>query len=231
MTLAIRSRSVRWLVLPLLLALLAGCSGDASRDGAAPGSAQSESGEAARDTKGAPGQGGTAIGQDPQKQETGQKAPTLAQGYQDPKTGLVVKTPYGWEAAPYEGAVVALLSPPAGAEDIFRENVLITYDDQFKNLNLAAYLKALAHDVRQRYPDTQTVESGEIEIAGIMGHWMIDTFTGAKGPSKVYRVVLIREGAAYVFHGTAPVATFDRYRPIFEAIARSITWPKPEGTK
>lgn len=217
---------MRWIVLPLLLALLAGCT-SAPKEAEKPASQEPKAGETrAGQSETDPKGGETAAKQEPEK-----KAPSLSQGYQDPRTGLVVKSPYGWEAAPYEEAVVALLSPSAGEEDIFRENVLITYDDQFKDLTMASYLKALAYDVRQRYPDTETVESGEVEIAGLMGHWMVDTFTGAKGPSKVYRVVVIREPGAYVLHGTAPVATFDRYGPIFEAIAKSMAWPKPEESK
>lgn len=213
MKLTSQSKPVRWLVLPLMLLLLAGCNSKP-----APG-------ETATESKARPKQEAAA------PKESEQKAPTLSQGYQDPKTGLVVKSPHGWQAAPYEGAVVALLSPAANEDDIFQENVLITHDDQFKNLNMAAYLKALAYDVRQRYPDTQTLESGEIEIAGTMAHWLVDSFTGPKGPTKVYRVVVIKAPSAYVLHGTAPAATFDRYRPTFEAIAASMAWPKPEGAK
>lgn len=215
MKLTIQNRTVWWIVLPLLLALLAGCGGKAAENGGESPTGEANTGPRAVE----PG-------------ETKEKKPAaLPQSYADERTGLTLKTPYGWTAAPYEGALVALISPSAGEEDIFLENVLITYDDQFKNLNMAAYLKALAYDVRQRYPDTNTEESGEIEIDGIMGHWMIDTFTGPKGPSKVYRVVLIKEPAAYVFHGTAPAGTFDRYKPIFEAIAASIAWPEPEEQK
>lgn len=220
MKLTINNRTVRWIVLPLLLAVLAGCGGKAVENGGGSTGGETPTGESKLDPKAA---------EEVQTKE--EKPAALPQSYVDEKTGLTVKTPYGWTAAPYEGALVALISPSAGEDDIFLENVLITHDDQFKNLSMAAYLRALAYDVRQRYPDTETVESGEIEIDGIMGHWMIDTFTGSKGPSKVYRVVLIQEPAAYVFHGTALAATFDRYKPIFEAIATSMAWPEPEEQK
>lgn len=148
----------------------------------------------------------------------------LPLSYSDPKTGIALSLPDGWTANAQDGAVVALISPQNGNEDFFRENVLITADDQFQNLTMDAYLKAMDHEVRQRYADTKTEESGEIEIDGLKGHWQVDAFTGTKGLSRVYRVVLIRETVAYVFHATAPAYTFDRYRPVFEAIARSIHW-------
>jgi hypothetical protein len=215
------SRTLRWMALPLLLLLFAGCGkAQAPASTSAPKAAEPQAtAPKATDAKESQAKAGEA-----------QKI-SLVQTYKDEKTGLAVSIPANWTAVPYEGALMALISPATGEDDIFRENVLITHDDAFKNLSLAAYLKALAYDVRQKYPDTQTLESGEIEIGGLQGHWLIDSFTGPKGPAKVYRVVLIKDAAAYVFHGTAPVQTFDRYRPVFETIARSIAWPKPGEKK
>lgn len=151
----------------------------------------------------------------------------LTQLFQDPVTGLTVRVPEDWLAFRVEGAVVALLSPLSGDEDFYQENVLITADDQFPEMDMPAYLEALDYDVKQRYPDTQTLESGEIEIGSIPAHWQVDAFTGPKGPARVYRVVIIRDQVAYVFHATALEYTFEKYRPLFEAIAATMEWQAP----
>ncbi|MFZ5813845.1 MAG: hypothetical protein ACOY93_00900 [Bacillota bacterium] len=212
---------MRWLLLPLLAALLAGCGTPAAKKGTEPPAQTGEQGGAKTGEAPAPSS-------DPQAEK---KGPVLKQLYTDEKTGLSVRTPILWEAGEKEGTVVVLISPQNGVEDLFRENIVITADDQFKDLTLAAYLKALGEEIRKRYPDTQTLESGEVEIDGILSHWMVDAYTGPKGPARVYRVVVIREQVAYVFHATAPEQTFELYRPTFEAIARSIAWPKPEAEK
>lgn len=205
---ALRKRTLRWFLLPLAISLLAGCSSagknkDAAPSESAPKGAQSTS------------------------KESEKKGPDLPLNYTDQQTGLTLKTPSGWEAAPYEGAVIALISPQNGVEDLFRENILITRDDKFPSPNMLSYLQALAQEVRKRYPDTETVESGEVEIDGMMAHWMIDSFTGPKGAAKVYRVVFLKDSVPYVLHATALAPTFDLYRPAFEGIAKSIAWPKP----
>lgn len=221
-----RSTIARWLLLSLLLALLAGCGG-----GSFPKSftdrIRSEAPEStANDKAGDPSE--TA------EPETGEKQPekkgvALNQLFTDEQTGLSLQAPLYWEAVMKDGAVVVLVSAQNGPEDLYRENVMITADHQFKDLTLAAYLKALTAEVRKRYPDTETLENGEVEVDGIRGHWLVDSFTlPNSGPAKVYRVVLVREAAAYVFHGTSPAPTFDLYRPVFEAMAKSMTWSRPE---
>lgn len=203
------------MLLPLLLVtLLVGCSKPAGSP--APG------GESSSDKKPAASKAGAG----PSDSATS-PAVQFPQRYEDDKTGLTIGVPEGWVATPYQEALVALISPQNGEEDFFLENLLITADDQFKDLTLASYLKALAAEVRKRYPDTQTLESGEVEVAGIAGHWMVDSFTGSKGATQVYRVVLVNGPVAYVLHGTAPVQSFERYRPIFEAMAQSVTWESP----
>ena len=128
--------------------------------------------------------------------------------YSHPGTGLTLGVPEGWEVYPLEDAVVAMISPVRGEEDFFRENIMVTADDQFPDLTLERYVEVLADEVKNRYPDTETLESGDITIADAEGRWMVDRFTGPKGEAWVYRVVLVREGTAYVLHGTAPVWTF-----------------------
>lgn len=158
---------------------------------------------------------------------SGEQGPVLTLIYSHPGTGLTLGVPEGWEVYPLEDAVVAMISPVRGEEDFFRENIMVTADDQFPDLTLERYVEVLADEVKNRYPDTETLESGDITIADAEGRWMVDRFTGPKGEARVYRVVLVREGTAYVLHGTAPVWTFDDYRPVFEAVARSATWIDP----
>lgn len=159
--------------------------------------------------------------------ESDDEEPLLTLIYSHPATGLTLGVPEGWAVYPLEDAVVAMISPQRGEEDFFRENILVTADDQFEDLTPDRYAEALAEEVRNRYPDTETLESGDITISGAEGRWLVDRFTGLKGEARVYRAVLVREEVAYVLHGTAPVWTFDDYRPVFEAVARSITWVEP----
>lgn len=202
-----RSARHLWPLVALLLLAAAGC--------AAP---QTQTPPASGDQ---PGADVTEPSSDGLGQE---KDPLLTLTYTHPETGLSLGVPEGWTAYPVEDAVVAMISPQNGEEDFFRENLLVTADDQFPDPTLEAYEEALAAEVRRRYPDTETLESGDITIAGIQGRWLVDRFTGPKGDARVYRVVLVRDGVAYVFHGTAPTWTFDTYRPLFEAVARSATW-------
>jgi len=153
----------------------------------------------------------------------------LTQTYTDPQTGLSFGVPDQWAAYPVEDAVVAMISPQNGEEDFFRENVLVTADEQFADRTLERYVEALNAEVRARYPDTETLESGDTTVAGLPARWLVDKFTGPKGETRVYRVVLVREQVAYVFHGTAPVWSFDKYRSVFEAMAQSIHWGEPEA--
>jgi len=215
----------KWWVLLLAVVLVAGCSRPAAKAPASEEKAEAASGE--------------AVSADPPKQEAGSgeqaaaasgtaAAPELDQTFDDPQGRMSLKAPAGWLAYGYEGAVVALVSPQNGVDDFFLENVLVTADAQFEDLTFPRYMKALEAEVRKRYPDTQQVETGEIEVDGQTAHFLVESFTSDKGPAKVYRVVIIRETTAYVLHATAPVQTFDRYRPIFEAMARSITFPKPQ---
>lgn len=212
-----RSTIAHWLLLPLLLALLVGCGG-----GSTPktGTDPAKSDAPASDTTEPEGV----------KTQPEQKGVTLKQHFTDEQTGLSIQAPLYWETSWKEGALVVLVSALNGPEDLYRENVVIIADDQFKDLTLVSYLKALATEVRERYPDTETLESGEIEVDGIIGHWLVDSFTLPRtGPAKVYRVVLVKESVAYVFHGTSPNLTFDLYRPSFEAMAKSMTWSKPDA--
>jgi len=207
-------------VLALLLLALAGC-------GAPPGPASSTGGDPAGAENEPPSP--------KEEEEPSEHDSLLTLIYSHPPTGLTVGVPEGWELYPLEDAVAAMISPERGEEDFFRENVLITADDQFPDVTLDTYTEALAEEVRSRYSDTETLESGDITISGVEGRWMVDRFTGEKGEARVYRVVLVRGSTAYVLHGTAPVWTFEDYRPIFEAVARSITWVEPrtatEGAK
>ena len=209
-----RSVRILWPLVALLLLTAAGC-----------GLSETKTPSAAGDQTGArvtdPQQGGAAEEQEPR----------LTLTYTHPETGLTLGVPEGWTAHPVEDAVVAMISPQNGEEDFFRENILVTADDEFPDPTLDAYVEALAAEVRRRYSDTETLEAGDITLDGIQGRWMIDRFTGPKGDARVYRVVLVREGTAYVLHGTAPVWTFDDYRPVFEAVAQSITWVEPRAVE
>ncbi|MBP2019073.1 hypothetical protein J2Z79_002489 [Symbiobacterium terraclitae] len=202
-----RSVCLLWPLAALLLLLAAGC--------AAPGT---EAPPAAGNRAGA------GVAEPPGEGDAGGQGPQLTLTYTDPETGLTLGVPEGWFAYPVEDAVVAMISPAKGEEDFFRENLLVTADDQFPDPTLETYVEALEDEVRRRYPDTETLESGDITVAGIEGRWLVDRFTGPKGEARVYRVVLVRDGVAYVLHGTAPVWTFDAYRPVFEAVAQSAAW-------
>ncbi|MFO7273375.1 MAG: hypothetical protein DIU55_000750 [Bacillota bacterium] len=204
------------LLLPLLVLAFFAAAGCGTGARPVPAAGGGEAGVTAEDA--APG---SEAGQD----ENPEIPLTLT--YSHPDTGLTLTAPEGWTVYPLEEAVVALISPQRGEEDFFRENILVTADDQFPDPTLDRYVAALEAEVRNRYPDTETLESGDLTIAGVPGRWLVDRFTGEKGEARVYRVVLIRDGTAYVLHGTAPVWTFDSYRPIFEAVARSITWVEP----
>ncbi len=211
----------RWLVVPLLFLLLAGCSRPESSDGTGDPAKGSDASAAQTTGKGTKGK--------PASDAAEEEGPALEQTFHDDQGRIELKVPEGWEAMGYEGALVALISPQNGEEDFFRENLLVTHDTEFENLTFPRYLKALEVEVRNRYPDTETLESGEIEIAGEMAHFLVESFTSLKGPAKVYRVVILRGSTAYVLHATAPVQSFDRYRPIFEAIAKSVTFPEPKS--
>ncbi|WP_374713058.1 hypothetical protein [Symbiobacterium terraclitae] len=202
-----RSVCLLWPLAALLLLLAAGC--------AAPGT----------DAPPAAGnRAGAGLAEPPGEGDAEGQGPQLTLTYTHPETGLTLGVPEGWFAYPVEDAVVAMISPAKGEEDFFRENLLVTADDQFPDPTLETYVEALEDEVRRRYPDTETLESGDITVAGIEGRWLVDRFTGPKGEARVYRVVLVRDGVAYVLHGTAPVWTFDAYRPVFEAVAQSAAW-------
>ncbi|WP_374713285.1 hypothetical protein [Symbiobacterium terraclitae] len=207
-------RSVRllWPLAALLLLVAAGCA--APEVQAPPASGD---------------QTGAEVTEPPEDGAGDAQGPQLTLTYTHPETGLTLGVPEGWTAYPVEDAVVAMISPAKGEEDFFRENLLVTADDQFPDPTLESYVEALADEVRRRYPDTETLESGDITIAGIEGRWLVDRFTGPKGEARVYRVVLVRDAVAYVFHGTAPTWTFDTYRPVFEAVVESATWAAAES--
>lgn len=202
-----------WLLFLLLAFLLLSAVGCSSAQTPAPEPSEKEGSEPAESAA-------SAGGEETEEVE-------LIQTFADPKTGLTLGVPDKWTAVPMVDAMITLISPQNGEEDFFLENAVVTADDQFEDLTMEAYLEALNLELRNRYPDTETLESGDITIADLPAHWMVDKFTGPKGEARVYRVVVIRENVAYVLHGTSPVWSFDRYRPVFEAIAKSATWVDP----
>lgn len=193
---SVRHRLMASLAALLMLSLLVGCSGKKAEKPAAKDEAP-----AATTPKGVP--------------------------FEDPATGIALQVPKGWNATPgLNESIVAMISPLNGEEDLFQENAILFVDKQFKDPTMKSYLEALAAEVRKRYPDTKTLEEGDMPVNGVDAHWLVDSFSGPKGPMKVYRLVLVHKETAYVLHGTSPAQTFDRYRPNFEAIGKSLRLPQ-----
>ncbi|MEW8977390.1 MAG: hypothetical protein AB2385_03210 [Symbiobacterium sp.] len=211
------------LLLTTLVLLAAGCDGPRARTPAVENAGPEHVSDAPTPAVG----GGSEPAEGEDEDDVGSSL--LALTYVDPETGLSVGIPGDWAAYETEDAVVVMVSPQVGEDDIFLENVVVTADDHFPDPTLDVYVEAMEAEVRNRYPDTETLESGDIVVSGVPGRWMVDRFTAPKGEARVYRTVLVREGIAYVIHGTALAPTFDKYRPIFEAVVRSVTWVEPDA--
>lgn len=152
-------------------------------------------------------------------------AGTLAQPTLVPyayEASFEIAVPEGWVTVEDQGMMrMVTLSPSEDADDAFRENVNVVLDGVPSGMTPTEYaeqsfaLLAEGTEGLEIVASDGAVLGGRIALRSIYEH----SYEGRR--LRVMSYLLIVGRRAYVITATAPEETFERYVPIFEAIASS----------
>jgi eukaryotic-like serine/threonine-protein kinase len=98
--------------------------------------------------------------------------------YESPEYGIKIIYPLNWtKMEQISGTVVAFLSPAENPSDIFQENIIIFIEDiTDESILLDEYTRQSIADLKQRFTDSQIVESTKTILSGYPADKIV--FTG-----------------------------------------------------
>ncbi|WP_343691601.1 hypothetical protein [Chitinophaga sp.] len=93
--------------------------------------------------------------------------------------------------------------------------------ESMQGITLKEYITKSMSTLKRLLPTSEIIANGDIEVNGIQGVWYNYTMEmqGVKADLMAY--VLPKDGIAYVITGTCPPGKKGKYRPIFDAVAKS----------
>lgn len=138
--------------------------------------------------------------------------------------GFSIRFPSQWSFEEgKEGAVVLGLKSLGNSEAAPRGVVSVNVETLSPPLDPAAFRAWGTKVFSGSLPEYQQVGEGTLRFADLEAPWVLYTYVGGpqKRRFKAWQFYLARKNRGYVITCTSEPATFERFRPDFEEIARS----------
>jgi len=120
------------------------------------------------------------------------------------------------------GAKLVINAPKDDANDSFREYGYIVKHKVDTQNGLDCYSVSLMNKFRKKYQNVQILDEGELTINGVDSKWAVVSFADKNGKEKAIVFAFFKNNVGYAGIFRAEEAKFDKYRPIYEKIAKSI---------
>lgn len=146
---------------------------------------------------------------------------------------LQLTLPSAWERVPEAGTILTVRTPPEGPTDEFLENIRILSYPVPSRASLDELLELQRQDGLQAFHE---IGKGEVVGAPSRTVWLAlksktpatptDKLTGelTDALTKIDFMTL-REDRLYVLHCMTATQDYEKFRPLFESIAKSVTYP------
>jgi len=135
---------------------------------------------------------------------------------------LSLRVPEGWEAREgHQGAIVALISPREHDDDPFPENVNLTAEVIAREVDLDTYVDRAIEDLEASLTGFELIDRSESQIAGRRARVIEYRVEWDEASYHLLAFLVLDQDRALVLTATATADRFDRWRPLFDVIARS----------
>jgi hypothetical protein len=139
--------------------------------------------------------------------------------------GVRIEIPASWEIVKEETTVFTAREPVQGPTDTFHENVRLNTVEVPAGLTLERILEAQEKDARSTF---EVLGSGRLPGGKHEMAWLaIAPKTTEAGERRDVKIdyYFVEGRRSYALHCITPQAEYEKYRPLFEQIARSIALP------
>ncbi|HNU88629.1 MAG TPA: hypothetical protein PKJ94_10075 [Ferruginibacter sp.] len=136
-----------------------------------------------------------------------------------------ISAPEGWDKKDTTMSGVkftAIISPPDGANDIFRENINVVTENA-KDLNLDEYEKANRLTMKGQMTGMNIIKDGETVIGNMPAKWIFYSFDYSGYPLKNTVYFLVKNRIGYTITCSALSSDFDKFQAAFKTSVNSFT--------
>lgn len=136
-----------------------------------------------------------------------------------------ISAPEGWDKKDTVMSGVkftAIISPPDGANDIFRENINVVTENA-KDLNLDEYEKANRFTMKDQMTGLKVIKEGETVIGNIPARWITYLYDYSGYPLKNTVYFLVKNRIGYTITCSALGSDFDKFQAAFKGSINSFT--------
>ncbi len=150
-------------------------------------------------------------------------APASMEKYEDAAKHFSLLLPQKWEQRKDAmGAAIIALRPVEGKKDAFRENVNVVVEPLNAKMNSKQYFDASQTVLAKAFSEFHLDKKGHSTIDHHDFYWSIFTHRLGTTRAKVLQYMTVDGTNGYVVTGSALPATFPKFLPQFETIARSL---------
>jgi len=154
---------------------------------------------------------------------------TPMERYEDTAKHFSLDLPKQWEQRKDAmGAAIIALRPAEGKKDTFRENVNVVVEPLSAKMTAKQYFDASQGVLAKAFSEFHLEKKGHSMIDKHDFFWSIFTHRLGTTRAKVLQYMTVDGSNGYVVTGSALPATFPKFLPTFESIAKSVHI-KPAG--
>ena len=153
--------------------------------------------------------------------------------YENSVLGVKMDYPQDWEKKEeMQGSVVAFVSPRAGKDDQFAENVNLMTEilPAASSVTLEQYTEATLVNLKKVMKDQTTIDSGSATLAGLPAYEIVHTGTHEGFTYKTLQIWTLKNNKAYLFTYMAGMDGYDQYLKDAEGIFKSFEIVSPAAT-
>lgn len=155
--------------------------------------------------------------------------------FSDEARGFSIVFPADWTVTSKgTSSAATAVSPREGDKDTFSESLSMHVMALAKPADAKSYEATYMDSLKMRTPTLGVAESGDIKLGKNSGRYVIYTVRMGTGVFKNVAYIFARGTRAYVVTGQATDASFEKYMPVFEDVAKTLTLTDvapPEGAK
>jgi len=143
--------------------------------------------------------------------------------YNNVEYGLEMKYPKAWTVREdIQGLAFAFISPLAGGQDEFRENIVVMVVDLAQQpMNLEEFTDQSIANTKESIPNLKIEKKEKITLSKNPGYLMVSTFKPQEQQVKQAQVWTVTHNKAYFLQYTAMHDQFERYYADFETVIKS----------
>ncbi|WP_341841201.1 PsbP-related protein [Chitinophaga caseinilytica] len=138
------------------------------------------------------------------------------------KHHYTVFIPDGWITSrqTYQGVEYYFVTAPKTPDDP-NTNVNVI-SENMRGMDLDKFFTGAMVSLRQAIPSAEILDEGDVTAHGIEGRWYIYTMEPQGVKAKLISYIFPKEGVAYILTAGTQPQDFDRHKPTFDKIAKSL---------